>query len=154
MKDYISIQLFNPIKLSINKAGKNTFEDLETLYAKCWNLKEHRNITRSLRNQFKRLPLSLQDILPKQEEGGRENKEENKKISAKEINDLLSIVDHKELEEFSKTFQSFLSKNILFKDEELTQPVNAIDLEKLSIEDEENIISKYIEVFFVLSWKI
>lgn len=154
MKDYISIQLFNPIKLSINKAGKNTFEDLETLYAKCWNLKEHRNITRSLRNQFKRLPLSLQDILPEQEEGGRENKEENKKINAKEINDLLSIVGHKELEEFSKTFQSFLSNNILFKDEELTQPVNAIDLAKLSIEDEENIISKYIEVFFALSWKM
>ena len=45
-----------------------------------------------------------------------------------------------------------LLESVAFKDEEMTQPIKGIELEKLSEFDFDELVAKYIEVFFISSW--
>jgi hypothetical protein len=42
--------------------------------------------------------------------------------------------------------------NVAFKDEEMKQPLNSLDIEKINEEDFEELLAKYLEVFFIVSW--
>jgi hypothetical protein len=153
MKDYISIKLDNPLKVAINKAGKNTTDELNLVFAKCWNLKEHRNSTLSLRNQFKRIILNISKELG-DNKGNKQEVVEQKSMTAEDISQFLGMAEPDSLIKFYQEFREFLVNNILFKDEELKQKLYFNDLDKLDISDEERIISEYIEFFFVAAWKM
>jgi hypothetical protein len=145
-KDFIEFKLSESIKTSVGSELK----DLDTLYLKCFNIADHRNITISLRNQYKRMVVCVLPILndlpkPKDQDGTGEQK-------AEDIKELFSIFDGDEFVAFLDKFLEFFKLDILFKDENFKHKANDIDINKINPDDIELLIAKYIEVFFLSSW--
>ncbi len=146
MKDQFEFKLSSPIKASVGSELK----DLDTLYLKCFNVKDHRNSTISLRNQYKRMVI---DVLPDLEKLPKpKNQESSGEQKAEDIKELFSIFDGDKFIAFLDKFIEFFKMEIAFKDENLKHKIIDLDLDKIDSDDIELLIAKYIEVFFLSSW--
>jgi len=158
LKEFITVQIDSPIKCQVNIDGKNQFADIDTIYLKAFNVKEHKNITLPLRNQYKRMRLStmslLKDLVDKNPDANIEDVKEDEQKTIDGGIELLSLFDGDELALFYDKFQKFLCANIAFKDELYKNPLSAVDFTLLDINDLEKIIASYIVVFFTQYWKI
>tara|TARA_R100000951_G_scaffold109887_1_gene107488 strand:+ start:1729 stop:2238 length:510 start_codon:yes stop_codon:yes gene_type:complete len=159
MKDLFEFKLSQSINTSIG----NELKDIDTLYLKCFNIADHRNITVILRNELNILVKKSdaiiisslgKEILENIDNLPDDTKQDSVKPDISEfILDKLVSVEGKTAELFRNKFIEFFKMKILFKDELLTQSANDIDISKISIEDIEELIAKYIEVFFLPLWK-
>ena len=158
LKDSIEVKISNPIKVQCNVDGKNDIIEIDTLYLKCFNKKDHQNITLLLRNKYKRMMLantSLFSGLVDDEDSVKKNKPKNKPSHQEEVKstlDILSISEGNDLISFYDKFKEFLLLDVAFKDESFKQKLLSVDLDNIDNDDLELIIANYIVAFFLAFW--
>jgi len=67
------------------------------------------------------------------------------------IHALLFLFKDFDIVSYHKYFANLLL-NVAFKDEESKQPLTTLDINKISEDDFEGLLAKYLEVFFIVSW--
>ena len=158
LKEFITVQIDSPIKCQVNIDGKNSFADIDTIYLKAFNVKEHKNITLPLRNKYKRMRVSTVSLFKGLVDSNRDVQVEQVQDSEEDVIngviEMLSLFDGDDLASFYKSFKEFLCYSIAYKDEAYKNPLNSVDLESLDINDLEKVIASYIVVFFTQYWKI
>lgn len=158
MKDKEIFLLETPIKASLKVGDKNDIVDIDTLYLSAPSYKE-KDKTLPIKQAYisaqMKFGLMMKDSIDEDEAKRRRQERENDddKIDAASIKLILfgSGEESINLATFFKNF-SRLFESVVFKDEELNQPIRGIELEKLSEFDFEELVAKYIEVFFISSW--
>jgi hypothetical protein len=158
--DNISFELESKIKAQVKVDGKNDIIDLGTLYLTCPSYKEKDKtlplkqafITAQTRLSFAMADLMDSDSVEKRREE-RESKEEDNKMDIQGIKMILFASGEQAIN-INLFFDNFakLLKAVCFKDEEMTQPINDSEIQKIEENDFENLVAKYIEVFFISSW--
>ena len=158
--DKINFTLENPIKTQIKVDGKNDILDVSELYLFCPSYKEKDKtlpikqafITAQTRLSFAMADVMDSDSIEKRREE-RESSEEENKMDIQGIKMILFASGEQAIN-INLFFNNFskLLKAVCFKDEEKTQPINDSEIQKMDESDFENLIAKYIEVFFISSW--
>lgn len=156
MSEYIEaieFQLQDPIKVSANIKGENTFIDLEQLYLRAPTSK-HRIYSIPLKKKFMEALFGMTKSVNKDEAQSSLDKasSDDEKLDAQAIKTILYASEGFDIMAFYDKFIKFLSADVCFKDEEHKDSIKGLELEKLSEDDLESLISKYIEVFFIVSW--
>lgn len=147
MTDSISFQLTFPVKVQTNIEGKNTFVDLEKIYLKAPSYKE-KDKTLPLKKRFLEGILLLPTYLSKQE--AQQEVQENK-LDSKAVKSLLYLFKDFDIVSYFKQFENLLL-SVGFKDEEMKQSLTSLDVQKINEADFEELLAKYLEVFFIVSW--
>lgn len=153
--DAFDFQLTSTIKVSnfIDKDG--SFIDIDKLYLKAPTYK-HRDKTILLKKDFIEALFGMTNSVNKNEaqslvDDSSEGTNDDK-LEAQAIKAILYASKGFNISEFFNKFIKFLASNICFKDEDFEEQVHASELQKLNETDLENLIAKYIEVFFIVSW--
>lgn len=155
MQDTFEFKLSTPLKVQGQVKGENKFLDISVLHLRCFNKKDHRNITVRLRNKFKRMMignLALIEGLGNDKSNKNSSKESEGTLDATGIRQGLSMCNDDELIEFHDKFTEFLVQDICFKDEDFKKKITPLEILDLDLDDLEGLISKYIEVFFISLW--
>jgi hypothetical protein len=148
MKDKIIFDLQNSIKVQFKDGDKNSFIDLDKIYLSAPSYKD-KDKTLLLKKKFIEAIFGMTQSLSKQQAGEQienENGLDNKAIKA-----ILYASPNFDIVSYFKSFANLLL-NVAFKDEEMKQPLNSLDIEKINDEDFEELLAKYLEVFFIVSW--
>lgn len=148
MTDKITFELTSPINVQANIDGKNSFIDLNQIYLKAPSYKE-KDKTLILKKKFLEALLLLPSYLPQQE--AKEQIEKETSFDAKAIKSLLYLFKDFDIISYFKQFENLLL-NVAFKDEEMKQPLINMDIAKIAESDYEELLAKYLEVFFIVSW--
>ena len=146
MKDKIIFDLQNSIKVQFKDGDKNSFIDLDKIYLSAPSYKD-KDKTLLLKKKFIEAIFSMTQSLSKQQAGEQIESE----IDAKAIKTILYASPNFDIVSYFKSFANLLL-NVAFKDEEMKQPLNSLDIEKINDEDFEELLAKYLEVFFIVSW--
>lgn len=147
MTDKISFTLQNPIKVQVNLDGKNEFVDLGTVHLLAPSYKQ-KDKTLVLKKKFIEAIFLMTNSLQKQD--AQEQVGEGK-LDAKAIKAVLYAAKDFDIVAYFKQFESLLL-NVGFKDEDMKQPLNSLEIQKLDESDFEELLAKYLEVFFITSW--
>jgi hypothetical protein len=147
MTDKINFTLQNPIKSQIKVDGRNDFTDIETLYLKAPSYKE-KDKTLVLKKKFIEAVFLMTNSLQRQE---AQEQVGDGKLDAKAIKAVLFAAKDFDIVAYFKHFESLLL-SVCFKDEAMEQPLNNLDMQKLDESDFEELLAKYLEVFFIGSW--
>lgn len=150
MKEELVFELENPIKVQINNNGKNEFEDITRIYLQAPTYK-HRDITIDLKKRFIEAIFAMTSSLSKDEAQKTVGDDPNNELNAQAIKAVLYAAKGFDIVAFFNKFNS-LFKEIAFKDEEKKQTLKGLDIEKIDENDFEDLVAKYIEVFFIASW--
>lgn len=149
MTDKIIFELKQSIKVQANIDGKNDFIDLDKIYLLAPSYKE-KDKTLILKKKFLEAMFLLPSYMSKQEAEEQVNNN-NVKFEAKTIHTLLFLFKDFDIVSYHKYFANLLL-NVAFKDEESKQPLTTLDINKISEDDFEGLLAKYLEVFFIVSW--
>jgi hypothetical protein len=127
--------------------GKNQFVEINKIYLKAPSYKD-KDKTLILKKKFIEAFFGMASTMPKQEpqEQIADNKLESKAIKA-----ILFASKDFDIVSYFQCFNNLLLR-VAFKDEEMNQPINMVDIEKINEIDFEELLAKYIEVFFIVSW--
>lgn len=147
MTDKIIFTLQNPIKSQINLDGKNEFVELETIHLQAPSYKQ-KDKTLVLKKKFIEAVFLMTSSLQKQE--AQEQVGEGK-LDAKAIKAVLYAAKDFDIVAYFKQFENLLL-SVGFKDEDMRQPLNNLDIQKLDESDFEELLARYLEVFFISSW--
>jgi len=147
MTDKINFTLQNPIKSQIKVDGRNDFVDLDILHLKAPSYKE-KDKTLILKKKFIEAVFLMTNSLQRQE---AQEQVGDGKLDAKAIKAVLFAAKDFDIVSYFKHFESLLL-SVSFKDEAMEQPLNNLDLQKLDESDFEELLAKYLEVFFIGSW--
>lgn len=146
--DKISFQLQKPIKVQLtNEAGKGFFADIDTIYLTA-PTPQQRDRTRVLKKKFFEAIYSLGNSQNKKEEA---IKEDDKPLDSAAIKSILYFSKDWDIVAFFNLFQSLLI-DVAFKDEDTTKKLNSLDIQSINDKDFDNLVGKYLEVFFMSSW--
>ena len=148
MKDKIIFDLQNSIKVQFKDGDKNSFIDLNKIYLSAPSYKD-KDKTLLLKKKFIEAIFGMTQSLSKQQAG--EQIENENGLDAKAIKAILYASPNFDIVSYFKSFVNLLL-NVAFKDEEMKQPLNSLDIEKINDEDFEELLAKYLEVFFIVSW--
>jgi hypothetical protein len=148
MKDKIIFDLQNSIKVQFKDGDKNSFIDLDKIYLSAPSYKD-KDKTLLLKKKFIEAIFGMTQSLSKQQ--ASEQIENENGLDAKAIKAILYASPNFDIVSYFKLFANLLL-NVAFKDEEMKQPLNSLDIEKISDEDFEELLAKYLEVFFIVSW--
>ena len=148
MKDKIIFDLQNSIKVQFNDGDKNSFLDLDKIYLSAPSYKD-KDKTLLLKKKFIEAIFGMTQSLSKQQAG--EQIENENGLDTKAIKAILYASPNFDIVSYFKSFANLLL-NVAFKDEEMKQPLNSLDIEKINDEDFEELLAKYLEVFFIVSW--
>jgi hypothetical protein len=148
MKDKIIFDLQNSIKVQFKDGDKNSFIDLDKIYLSAPSYKD-KDKTLLLKKKFIEAIFGMTQSLSKQQAG--EQIENENGLDAKAIKAILYASPNFDIVSYFKSFVNLLL-NVAFKDEEMKQPLNSLDIEKINDEDFEELLAKYLEVFFIVSW--
>ena len=148
MKDTIIFDLQNSIKVQIKDGDKNSFIDLNKIYLSAPSYKD-KDKTLLLKKKFIEAIFGMTQSLSKQQ--ASEQVENENGLDAKAIKAILYASPNFDIVSYFKSFENLLL-NVAFKDEEAKQPLNSLDIEKIKEEDFEELLAKYLEVFFIVSW--
>jgi hypothetical protein len=148
--DSLTFDLSKPIKVQLNVDGKNDFVDIDKIYFSAPSYK-HRDLTIGLKKKFIEAVFAMTASLPK-DEAQKQVNDDNGKLDAKSIKAILYAAKDFDIVSFFKKFEAFLISEIAFKDEEKKQKLVALDLQRLDESDFEELLAKYLEVFFIVSW--
>ena len=148
MKDKIIFDLQNSIKVQFKDGDKNSFLDLDKIYLSAPSYKD-KDKTLLLKKKFIEAIFGMTQSLSKQQAG--EQIENENGLDTKAIKAILYASPNFDIVSYFKSFANLLL-NVAFKDEEMQQPFNSLDIEKINDEDFEELLAKYLEVFFIVSW--
>jgi len=148
MKDKIIFDFQNSIKVQIKDGEKNCFIDLDKIYLSAPSYKD-KDKTLLLKKKFIEAIFGMTQSLSKQQ--ASEQIENENGLDAKAIKAILYASPNFDIVSYFKSFANLLL-NVAFKDEEMKQPLNNLDIEKINEEDFEELLAKYLEVFFIVSW--
>ena len=148
MKDKIIFDLQNSIKVQFQDGDKNSFLDLDKIYLSAPSYKD-KDKTLLLKKKFIEAIFGMTQSLSKQQAG--EQIENENGLDTKAIKAILYASPNFDIVSYFKSFTNLLL-NVAFKDEEMKQPLNSLDIEKINDEDFEELLAKYLEVFFIVSW--
>jgi hypothetical protein len=159
MTDNTVFILEEPIKSQLNVDGKNDIVDINSLYLSAPTYKE-KDRTIPLKQAFitaqSRLGMLMMDSIDQSEAQRRREEREEEGEEEMDISGIKMILfasggDAINLKLFFDNFAKLLC-SVAFKDEDMKQPIRALDLQKMSEDDFENLIATYIQVFFISSW--
>lgn len=151
MKDKIIFDFQTPLKVQANVDGKNVFIDLDKIYLSAPSYKD-KDKTLLLKKKFIEAIFGMTQSLSKQQASEQiNNKDDEEDLDAKKIKTILYASPNFDIISYFKSFANLLL-NVAFKDEEMKQPLNSLDIEKINDEDFEELLAKYLEVFFIVSW--
>lgn len=145
--DKFNFNLEFAIKVQANIDGKNDFIDLDKIYLKAPSYKE-KDKSLNLKKKFIEAIFAMTATLKRQE--AQEQVGESK-LDAKAIKAILYATKDFDIVSYFKTFENLLL-NVAFKDEDMTQALNSSDILKINESDFEELLAKYLEVFFIVSW--
>lgn len=148
--DSLIFDLSKAIKVQLNVDGKNDFANIDKIYLSAPSFK-NRDLTIGLKKKFIEAVFAMTASLPK-DEAQKQVNDDNGKLDAKSIKTILYAAKDFDILSFFKKFEKFLLDDIAFKDEEKKQKLFAGDLEKLDESDFEELLAKYLEVFFIAFW--
>ena len=148
MKDKIIFDLQNSIQVQFKDGDKNCFLDLNKIYLSAPSYKD-KDKTLLLKKKFIEAIFGMTQSLSKQQAG--EQIENENGLDTKAIKAILYASPNFDIVSYFKSFANLLL-NVAFKDEEMKQPLNSLDIEKINDEDFEELLAKYLEVFFIVSW--
>ena len=148
MKDKIIFDLQNSIQVQFKDGDKNSFLDLDKIYLSAPSYKD-KDKTLLLKKKFIEAIFGMTQSLSKQQAG--EQIENENGLDTKAIKAILYASPNFDIVSYFKSFANLLL-NVAFKDEEMKQPFNSLDIEKINDEDFEELLAKYLEVFFIVSW--
>lgn len=148
MKDKIIFDLQNSIQVQFKDGDKNSFLDLDKIYLSAPSYKD-KDKTLLLKKKFIEAIFGMTQSLSKQQAG--EQIENENGLDTKAIKAILYASPNFDIVSYFKSFANLLL-NVAFKDEEMKQPLNSLDIEKINDEDFEELLAKYLEVFFIVSW--
>jgi hypothetical protein len=148
MKDKIIFDLQNSIKVQFKDGDKNSFIDLDKIYLSAPSYKD-KDKTLLLKKKFIEAIFGMTQSLSKQQAG--EQIENENGLDTKAIKAILYASPNFDIVSYFRSFANLLL-NVAFKDEEMKQPLNSLDIEKINDEDFEELLAKYLEVFFIVSW--
>jgi hypothetical protein len=143
--DKITFDLQNPIKVQSNIDGINQFIDLDKIFLSAPSFKQ-KDKTLILKKKFIEAVFAMASNLSKES-----NEVTEAKLDAKAIKAVLYAAKDFDIVSYFNQFSSLLL-NVAFKDEDLTQPLLNIEINKISENDFEELLAKYIEIFFIVSW--
>lgn len=149
MKDTIIFDLQNSIKVQIKDGDKNSFNDLNKIYLLAPSYKD-KDKTLLLKKKFIEAVFGMTQALSKQQADTQIGTDDGS-IDSKAIKTILYASPNFDIVSYFKSFANLLL-NVAFKDEEMKQPFNSLDIEKINQEDFEELLAKYLEVFFIVSW--
>lgn len=147
MIDKIIFKLQTPVKTQVNIDGRNDFADLENIYLQAPSYKQ-KDKTLVLKKKFIEAVFLMTNSLQRQE---AQEQVGDGKLDAKAIKAVLFAAKDFDIVSYFKHFESLLL-NVGFKDEDMKQPLNNLDIQKLDESDFEELLAKYLEVFFIISW--
>jgi len=147
MIDKITFKLQTPVKTQVNIDGRNDFADLENIYLQAPSYKQ-KDKTLVLKKKFIEAVFLMTNSLQRQE---AQEQVGDGKLDAKSIKAVLFAAKDFDIVAYFKQFESLLL-SVGFKDEEMKQPLNNLDIQKLDESDFEELLAKYLEVFFITSW--
>jgi hypothetical protein len=151
MKDKIIFDFQNPVKVQFKDGEKNCFIDLDKIYLSAPSYKD-KDKTLVLKKKFIEAIFGMTQSLSKQQASEQiDNKDNEEPLDAKKIKTILYASPNFDIVGYFKSFANLLL-NVAFKDEEMKQPLNNLDIEKINEEDFEELLAKYLEVFFIVSW--
>lgn len=150
MTDKITFTLEKPIKVSANIDGKNEFIDLSEIHLSAPTYK-HRDLTLHLKKKFIEAIFAMTNSLNR-DEAEKQVNDEKGELDSKAIKAILYAAKDFDIVSFFKSFEKLLLSEVAFKDEEMKQKLTSLDLQKLDESDFEELLAKYIEVFFITSW--
>ena len=148
MKDKIIFDLQNSIKVQFKDGDKNSFIDLDKIYLSAPSYKD-KDKTLLLKKKFIEAIFGMTQSLSKQQ--ASEQIENENGLDVKAIKAILYASPNFDIVSYFKSFENLLL-NVAFKDEEAKQPLNSLDIQKIKEEDFEELLAKYLEVFFIVSW--
>lgn len=139
------IQLQDVINVQINISGANTFADIDCIYLKEPAKNELASFYFYFNGQFIK---EVQNIISNQ----KEQQKEQQQVSEQEYKAMISVCLFNDNFENRKDKIYDLLSNIAFKDEQLKQNLNKSDIEKLSLEDLQEVVSSFLSKFWVARW--
>ena len=145
--DNITFDLQTPLKVQANVDGKNIFNDLGKIYLKAPTYKD-KDKTLELKKKFIEAIFAMTATIQKQD--AQEQIGEGK-LDSKAIKAILFASKDFDIVAYFKHFESLLI-NVAFKDEDMKQPLISSEVQKIDESDFEELLAKYIEVFFIVSW--
>ena len=151
MQENLVFELEVPVKMQLNVAGKNDFVEVDKIYLNAPTYK-HKDHTITLKKLFIEAIFAMTSSLPEGDAQKQMDSTNESGLEAKSIKAVMYAAKGFDIAQYHSKFTNFLLKEIAFKDEEKKQALNKLDLEKLDENDFENLVAKYIEVFFIASW--
>lgn len=156
MQDSIIFQLQDPIeKVHIKVDGQNEIMDLTEIYLQAPSFRQ-KNSCIILKKKYMEAMFGLTQAMSKGKASksveSQEGKEKDKKEEEKEIKFLLNASKDFDIIDFYNEFNKFFASGVAYKDNSFEQKLLLKDIEKLSERDQENIVVKYIQVFFASLW--
>lgn len=158
MQDRLEFTLDKSLKVHGEVDGKNEFIQLDKLYLKAPTYK-HKDKTINLKKDFIEALFGMTNSVDKNEAQNMINEasdsDKNDKLEAKAILAILYASKGFDIARFFDKFVNFLTSRkdpICFKDEDYSDIIRADEITQLTETDLENLIAKYIEVFFAVSW--
>jgi hypothetical protein len=148
-----TFNLSKPIKIQGQVDGKNEFIECDELHLIAPSLKQMR-YSINLKKKFGEALFGFFTTLNKSGQAKAEVKaeEESKGLKAKEIIQSLYLAEGFDIASFFDEFKSLLVSGVCFTDVNQSNRIRPSDLDKVSLEDTEDLTGKYIEVFFISSW--
>jgi len=150
MTDKLTFTLTIPIKVQVNIDGKNDFAEVSNLYLVAPTYK-HRDHTIGLKKKFIEAIFAMTNSLAK-EDAQKQVSDDKSQLDSKSIKAIIYAAKDFDIISFLKKFESFLLSEICFKDEELKQKITGLELQKIDENDFEELLAKYLESFFIVSW--
>lgn len=145
--DNIIFDLQTPLKVQANVDGKNVFNDLDKIYLKAPTYKE-KDKTLVLKKKFIEAIFAMTATIQKQD---AQEQIGDGKLDSKAIKAILFASKDFDIVAYFKHFESLLI-NVAFKDEDTKQPLILSEIQKINESDFEELLAKYLEVFFIVSW--
>jgi hypothetical protein len=158
MQDTLEFTLEKPLKVHGQVDGKNEFIEIDKLYLKAPTYK-HKDKTIALKKDFIEALFGMTNSVDKEEAqdivNNASDSEKDDVLEAKAILAILYASKGFDIGKFFNKFINFLTSKkdgICFKDEDYSEIIRINEIEELSESDLENLIAKYTEVFFAVSW--
>jgi predicted thioredoxin/glutaredoxin len=145
--DNIIFDLQTPLKVQANVDGKNVFNDLDKIYLKAPTYKD-KDKTLVLKKKFIEAIFAMTTTIQKQD---AQEQIGDGKLDSKAIKAILFASKDFDIVAYFKHFESLLI-NVAFKDEDMKQPLIISEIQKINESDFEELLAKYLEVFFIVSW--
>jgi predicted thioredoxin/glutaredoxin len=143
----IIFDLQTPLKVQANVDGKNVFNDLDKIYLKAPTYKD-KDKTLVLKKKFIEAIFAMTATIQKQD---AQEQIGDGKLDSKAIKAILFASKDFDIVAYFKHFESLLI-NVAFKDEDMKQPLIISEIQKINESDFEELLAKYLEVFFIVSW--